>query len=272
LSGWHPVDLAAEVLRSLVDRVGLDPVLIDDVIMGCVSQVREQSTNIGRNAVLAAGWPETVPGTTKPGGRCEPPSRRRRGAALSDPLPGNALARAAAFDPEASKYRRKDELQRDEYRLVVLFLADTGVRFGEMAARRVGRLDLERRRATIAESVMLVGAEQVWGTPKNHERRDVPIPRFLMEQLAAHVVDKAPEDLVFTGVRGGGALRAPVFRRAAFDRAATAIGMPGLHPHELRHTAASLAIAAGADVKSRTEDARPQVGDHDAGPVRAPLR
>ncbi len=161
----------------------------------------------------------------------------------------HALARAAAFDPDASKYRRKDELQRDEYRLVVLFLAYSGVRFGEMAALRVGRLDLERRRATIAESVTLVGAEQVWGTPKNHERREVPIPRFLMEQLAAHVAGKAPEDLVFTGVRGGGALRAPVFRRAAFDRAATAIGIPGLHPHELRHTAASLAIAAGADVK-----------------------
>ena len=59
---------------------------------------------------------------------------------------------------------------------------------------------------------------------------------------------KAPDDLVFAGVRGGGALRGPVFRRAAFDRAAEAIGFPGLHPHELRHTAASLAIAAGADV------------------------
>ncbi|MGI8760586.1 MAG: tyrosine-type recombinase/integrase [Jatrophihabitantaceae bacterium] len=55
--------------------------------------------------------------------------------------------------------------------------------------------------------------------------------------------------LVFAGVRGGGALRGPIFRHAAFDRAAEAIGLPGLHPHELRHTAASLAIAAGADIK-----------------------
>lgn len=60
---------------------------------------------------------------------------------------------------------------------------------------------------------------------------------------------KAPDDLVFAGVRGGGALRAPIFRHGAFDRAAEPIGIPGLHPHELRHTAASLAIAAGADVK-----------------------
>ncbi len=64
LSHWHPVDLAAETLVALVDRVGLDPALVDDVIMGCVMQVGEQSVNIARNAVLAAGWPETVPGTT----------------------------------------------------------------------------------------------------------------------------------------------------------------------------------------------------------------
>ena len=77
----------------------------------------------------------------------------------------------------------------------------------------------------------------------------MPIPRFLAEQLAAHVAGKAADDLVFTGVRGGGPLRAAIFRRGHFDAAAAAIGIPGLHPHELRHTAASLAIAAGADVK-----------------------
>ncbi len=64
LSGWHPVDLAAHVLKALQERNNLDPEMVDDVIMGCVSQVGEQSLNIGRNAVLAAGWPETVPSTT----------------------------------------------------------------------------------------------------------------------------------------------------------------------------------------------------------------
>ena len=73
-----------------------------------------------------------------------------------------------------SKYRRKDERERDEYRLAVLFLAYTGMRFGEMAALRVGRLDLARRRALIVESVTLVDSRQVWGTPKGHERREVP--------------------------------------------------------------------------------------------------
>ncbi|PZS13811.1 MAG: site-specific integrase, partial [Pseudonocardiales bacterium] len=159
------------------------------------------------------------------------------------------LARAAAGPVYPSKHRRLDERQSDQYRLIVLFLAYTGVRFGEMAALRVRRIDFLRRRATIAESVTLVGARQVWGTPKGHERRDVPIPRFLVDQLAERVSGKAPDDLVFSGVRGGGALRTHIFRRAAFDRAAEVIGIPGLHPHELRHTAASLAIAAGADVK-----------------------
>jgi acetyl-CoA acyltransferase len=64
LSGWHPADLAAEVLKALADRNDLDPELVEDVIMGCVMQVGAQALNVGRNAVLGAGWPESVPATT----------------------------------------------------------------------------------------------------------------------------------------------------------------------------------------------------------------
>jgi acetyl-CoA acyltransferase len=64
LSGVHPVDLSAHVLRSLADRSGIDPALVDDVIWGCVGQVGEQTFDLARNAVLAAGWPESVPGVT----------------------------------------------------------------------------------------------------------------------------------------------------------------------------------------------------------------
>ena len=64
LSGWHPVDLAAESLKALAERNNLDPELVDDVIMGCVMQAGGQALNVGRNAVLAAGWPESVPSTT----------------------------------------------------------------------------------------------------------------------------------------------------------------------------------------------------------------
>lgn len=64
LSGVHAVDLSAHVLESLVERAGIDPAVIEDVIWGCVSQVGEQTFNIARSAALAAGWPESVPGTT----------------------------------------------------------------------------------------------------------------------------------------------------------------------------------------------------------------
>jgi acetyl-CoA acyltransferase len=64
LKNWHAVDLAAEALKAIASRNNLDPALVDDVIMGCVSQVGEQAFNVGRSAVLAAGWPESVPATT----------------------------------------------------------------------------------------------------------------------------------------------------------------------------------------------------------------
>lgn len=64
LSAMHAADLSAAVLTALVERTGIDPAVIDDVIWGCVSQVGDQSSNIGRYSVLAAGWPESIPGTT----------------------------------------------------------------------------------------------------------------------------------------------------------------------------------------------------------------
>ena len=64
LRDWHPVDLAAETLKALVERNDLDPALVDDVILGCLTQTGEQGLNLGRNAVLAAGFPESVPGLT----------------------------------------------------------------------------------------------------------------------------------------------------------------------------------------------------------------
>jgi len=64
LAGVHPADLSAHVLQSLVSRAGVDPVNVDDVVWGCVSQIGEQTCDIARTAVLAAGWPESVPGTT----------------------------------------------------------------------------------------------------------------------------------------------------------------------------------------------------------------
>ena len=64
LAGWHPADLAAEVLNALVDRAKCDPAQVEDVVMGCVMQVGEQAVNIARNAVLASKFPESVPATS----------------------------------------------------------------------------------------------------------------------------------------------------------------------------------------------------------------
>jgi integrase len=136
----------------------------------------------------------------------------------------------------------------ERYWLLALFLGYTGVRFGEAAALRVSRLDFLRRRALIAESATPVRGRPVFGDTKNHERREVPLPRFLIEDLARHVSDKPTDHLVFTGARGQ-VLTPQGFQRAALTPAATAIGVPGFHRHKLRHTAASLAIASGADVK-----------------------
>lgn len=100
----------------------------------------------------------------------------------------------------------------------------------------------------MAESVTEVRGTLSWGLPKDHQQRLVPVPRFLVD-LAESVAAKASHDLVFTTVRGA-ALRNLNFRRDVFDRAAIMAGLDGLTPHELRHTAASPAVSAGANVKS----------------------
>ena len=132
----------------------------------------------------------------------------------------------------------------------MLFLAYTGVRFGEMAALRVGRLDLAASRAVIAESVTPVqGQGLVWGTPKTHQRREVPIPRFLVDDLAGHVAGKAPDDLVFGGIRRR---RAAAGQRVPYARSLRR-RRPSACPICTRTSCGtpppSLAIASGADVK-----------------------
>ena len=161
-----------------------------------------------------------------------------------------ALADKCGYPSTYSKHRPLGERQTETYRLVVLFVAYTGVRFGKMAALRVGRLDLARRRAVIAESVTVVaGQGLVWGTPKTHQRREVPIPKFLAVELSAHVADKAPDDRLHRCASRRSVFTPPSSGVASSMLRRKAIGVPGLHLHELRHTAASLAIASGADVK-----------------------
>jgi integrase len=136
-----------------------------------------------------------------------------------------------------------------QYRALILTLAFCGLRWGEVAALRVKRVDLLRRRLTVAESVTEVRGKLVWGTPKSHAARSVPIPRSLVNMLAEACGGLGPDDLIFTTWRGK-PLRNLNFRRDVFDKAADDAGVRDLTPHELRHTAASLAVSAGANVKA----------------------
>ena len=129
---------------------------------------------------------------------------------------------------------------------IVLVLAYCGLRFGELAALRVRHVNTLRRRLTIEANVTEPGGILTWGTPKDHERRTVAWPAFLDSAIQERMVNKSPDDLLFTSTTGG-VLRNGNMRRSWWNKAATAsVGM--VTPHELRHTCASLAVSAGASV------------------------
>jgi integrase len=136
---------------------------------------------------------------------------------------------------------------------LIRLLAYAGLRWGEMAALRVQDFDMLRRRVNVSRSVTESGG-LVWSTPKTHERRSVPFPASLADGLAALMVGKDRDALVFTDQRGGvlrnSNWRARVFAPAVAKCQNADDSFPTITPHDLRHTAASLAISAGANVKA----------------------
>lgn len=134
-------------------------------------------------------------------------------------------------------------------RVIVLVLGYCGLRWGELAGLTVGRVDTMRARLTVARTISEVDGRLIEGTPKNHQVRTVPIPRFLADLLAEVVAGRTQGELVFPG-RTGGALRRRNWWRDTFVPATTTVALDGLTIHELRHTAASLAVGAGANVKA----------------------
>ena len=146
---------------------------------------------------------------------------------------------------------------------LIRVLGYCGLRWGEAVALRVGRVDLLRGRVEIAEATTEIGGRIVLGAPKTHARRSVPVAAFLREDLARACEGKGREQFVFTAPRGG-VLRIGAFRRGIWNPACIAVGLGeliagkhpkgkpryrGLTPHDLRHCAASFAIASGASVK-----------------------
>lgn len=135
-------------------------------------------------------------------------------------------------------------------RTLILVLAYGGLRWGEAVALRKGRVDVLRRRLSIAEAATQVSGRLIFGEPKTHRRRYVHLPRFVAEELAEHLQRRPadPDALVWVAPKGG-PLRYNPYRHRVWDRAVADAGLEGLTPHALRHTCASLMRAAGADVK-----------------------
>lgn len=135
------------------------------------------------------------------------------------------------------------------YRTLVLTLGYLGARWGEATALEVRHVNPLRRRVHIENNLVQVDGELHHGDPKGGKARTLPIPAFLLPLLAEQCEGKGPNDPLFTG-RDGGRLRRPPTQRGWFQQAIKKSGVPRLTPHDLRHTAASLAVQSGANVKA----------------------
>jgi integrase len=135
---------------------------------------------------------------------------------------------------------------------VVLMLAYTGLRWGELVGLRVRDVDRKRRRLNVTQNAVEVGQEIVVGTPKSHESRSVPYLPMLDDVLEDACRSKLPDALVFPAPDGGFMRRPRTSEDSGswFGGAVRRSGVPRLTPHDLRHTAASLAISSGAHVKA----------------------
>lgn len=182
-------------------------------------------------------------------------------AILADALRDNLLARNPATGIKLPRKSRDRPLYlthqqvsalavaADEYEPLVLLLAYTGLRWAEAIGLRIRDLDMLRRRVTIAENAVQVGSEIFVGTPKGHKQRTVPLPAFLLPYLARQCEERDRDALLFPG-GDGRHMKRNSGQYGWFSKAVEASGIPRTTPHGLRHTAASLAVSAGANVKA----------------------
>lgn len=154
------------------------------------------------------------------------------------------------------RFLSHDEIARlaselpEPYDLMVTLLAFTGLRFGEVAGLAVADVDVERARIHVNWSVSELSKGGLHrDAPKTYRRRTVPIPGFLKDRIAAYIAQRDARAPLFTSARGG-PLRNSNFRHYIFDPAVRRAGLEPLTPHNLRDTAASLAVASGASVKA----------------------
>lgn len=171
---------------------------------------------------------------------------------LSNPARGVSLPRKVKKPHVYLSHEQVHALAAaSKYPGLVLVLAYCGIRWGEATALKVKHLDMLRRRLMIEENAVQVGSVIHVGTPKNHKKRTVPFPRFLAEQLAGQCEGKKRDDLVFPDEHGHYLRQARVHEdnMSWFGSAVKRTGIPRITPHDLRHSAASFAVSAGANVK-----------------------
>lgn len=176
---------------------------------------------------------------------------------LANPAEGVALPRKVA---KAHVYLSHDQLHAladaSDRPALVLMLGYAGLRWGEAIGLRVKDVDTARRRIRVERNaVQITGSKFEVGTPKTHKQRAVPYPAFLAPLIAQQLEDKGDDDLVFPGRTGGFQPRPNLFTgdgstRSWFTAALQRAGLPKMTVHDLRHTAASLAVASGANVKA----------------------
>jgi integrase len=169
----------------------------------------------------------------------------------SNPAAGIKLPRNSRKRPLYLTHQQVTALARaaGEHEPLVLLLAYTGLRWGEAIGLRIRDLDMLRRRVTVAENAVQVGSEIFVGTPKGHKQRTVPLPAFLLPYLARQCEGRDRDALLFPG-KDGCHMKRNGSQYGWFGKAVKTSGVPRTTPHDLRHTAASLAVSAGANVKA----------------------
>jgi integrase len=161
-----------------------------------------------------------------------------------DNLP-RKTAKRRVYLTAADVHRLADEAGR--YRVLVLVLAYTGIRWGEAVALRVRDIEFLRRRISVSENAVQLGVSHAVGQTKGRKDRSVPVAAFVLEELSVQCQGKAPDDLVFPA-QDGRYLPRPKSSAGWFAAAVTKARVQKITPHDLRHTCASLAVSAGVNV------------------------
>lgn len=170
----------------------------------------------------------------------------------SNPARGVGLPRKVSREHVYLSHQQVDRLAQaaGDHGTLIRVLAYTGLRWGEASGLRVGDVDFDKRRLSVSVNAVLVGGKVVLGTPKTHKRRAVPFPAFLTVPLSRACTGRQSSAVLFSD-RTGSHLTTPTVRENSwFDKALREADLAPMTVHDLRHTAASLAVSAGANVKA----------------------